>query len=105
MKRALRRHQQQLAKRRKLVILYFEAHGHSWRAFERSLFDGQFQYRERPWLSYGRLQMSEPGYWENEMMIQPSRIRQNRKLRLVENGCDPDAIDWPDYRKPVIYYW
>jgi hypothetical protein len=108
MKKAIRRHQQQVAKRRKLVILYREAHGHSWKAFDRywmTVAPRYVAWLERPWMGYHRLQLNEPGRWEHEMMIQPSRIRQNQRLRLVENGIDPDELEWPDYKKPVIYYW
>lgn len=48
----------------------------------------------------------EPKWWQKAYNLQPSRIRQNRLLRAVVRGIDPDAIPrWPDYRKPRSYYW
>jgi hypothetical protein len=105
MKRSIRRHQQQVAKIRKLQILYRGAvTGHSWRAFERPLLYG-FTHTERPWRGYHRLTMHEPGWWTHDWHIVPARIRSNRMLHAIERGADPDRFQWPDCKKPQVYYW
>jgi len=48
----------------------------------------------------------EPKCWQKAYNLQPSRIRQNRLLRAIVRGIDPDSVRrWPDYRKPHVYYW
>ena len=92
MKRALRRHQQAVAKARKIRIL---RHRWGW----------PWSGRRKPWKQLGRLVMNEPGYWVHEFMIQPMRIHSNRQLRLIEKGYDPDLFQWRDGKKPHVYYW
>ncbi len=101
MKRAIRRHQQRVAKFRRARIVCFHnswtwwIDTRNWRG-ERS---------NHQWQPVGRLVMNEPGRWIRQMMTRPARIRANQMLKLVENGRDPDLIQWPDNRKPHLYYW
>ena len=64
---------------------------------------GRESVRERPWQALnemGRWLMRDPGRWEREMMIRPARSEQNQMLRRGEY----EGV-FPNYRKPVIYYW
>lgn len=48
----------------------------------------------------------EPKHWQYDFNIRPSRSRQSHLLREAARASNPDAIaNWPDYRKPHIYYW
>lgn len=105
MKRSIRRHQQQVAKVRKLRILYGRAHGHSWRAFDRLVLGGTYTVTEKPWQACDRCMMNEPGWWVHEFHIRPARIRANRIAHRIVCGADPDELHWPDGRKPYLYYW
>ncbi len=98
MKRAIRRHHRKVAKIRKINIItrygasYWGWHGDIWWA-------------NSWWKDYSRLCMNEPGWWIREFMTRPARIRSNQQLKLIENGRDPDQFQWPDGKKPHIYYW
>jgi len=89
MKRSIRRHQQQSAKLRRLRIVVSHC---------RFLPD-------KPWKRTDLFLMREPGWHTHEFVVRPARIHSNRELRFVELGRDPDSINWPDYRKPHVYYW
>ena len=52
-----------------------------------------------------RLVMNEPGWWCHERMVVPARIRSKRIEHDIERGMDPDACNWPDYKKLHDYYW
>lgn len=52
-----------------------------------------------------RLAMTTPCWWTHEFMIVPARREQNQQLRLVEKGFPPDIFQWPDGKKPHVYYW
>lgn len=97
MKRSLRRHQQRVAKIRRLRMLY-----------NYSGFYGREMLLKKPWPAItcpGQWLMNEPGWWNHEMTIGPSRIQSNRLLNRVTAGQDSEGIIWPDYRRPHIYYW
>jgi len=87
MSRSIRRHQQAVARVRKLRILHWH-----WRN------------PERVWRQVGRLVMNEPGYWVREMMTRPARHRSRHFEHLVVRGLE-DNWRWPDNRKPHKYYW
>ncbi len=120
MDRGERRRRTEWAKRRRLVIVYNHATGPSYRTFERPLCgagtpydtmtwwlrDPEYYKRhffEHPWRAcsnIGRWMMRNPGRWEREMMIRPARSEQNQMLRRGDfNGV------FPDYKKPVQYYY
>jgi hypothetical protein len=91
MDRSLRRHQQAVARVRKLRIIrqcWGSRHG-----------------VKRPWRQLARAVMNEPGWWVHEFMTVPARRRERRFEHLVTAGRDPDSINWPDNRKPHKYYW
>ena len=90
MSRSLRRHQQAVARVRKIHIL---------------LQHMSPKYLCRPWRGYHRMVMNEPGHWVHDWMTVPARIRQKRLERAVVRGLDPEGISWPDNRKPHKYYW
>jgi hypothetical protein len=46
-----------------------------------------------------------PKSWNKHYHIRPARVRSNQYEHLVEMGRDPDSLQWPNYRKPHIYYW
>ena len=89
MSRSIRRHQQAVARVRKLRIL---------------LQHMSLEYLRRPWRGYHWLCMNEPGYWVREMMTRPARRVSNHLEHLVERGVEDDWR-WPDNRKPHKYYW
>lgn len=110
-KRALRRHQQRVAKLRHVLIIWTTSHTWPW---ERTPFNSLPEhvrwrgadYRRQPWQQISRCTMNgEPKLWQRDFNIRPSRIRQNQMLRGVERGLDPDLKRWPDYRRPHLYYW
>jgi hypothetical protein len=100
MDRSLRRHQQKVARVRKLRTLwnywegYFEPERYKWS-------------RARIWQPMHKLTMNGyPKAWDTIMHIRPARIRSAQLCRLIELGReDVDPVDFPDYRKPHIYYW
>lgn len=97
MKRSVRRHQQRVAKVRRVGMLY-----------NYFRFYGRRRLMETPWRAInctGEWLMNEPGWWHHEMTIVPSRIRSNRLLHRVIQGQDSDEMIWPDYRRPHIYFW
>jgi hypothetical protein len=63
----------------------------------------------KPWRARNQLGaylMRDPGHWIHQYVTRPARARSNARLRAIERGRDPDGIaDWPDYRRPHIYYW
>lgn len=51
-------------------------------------------------------QMTTPMWWNHETSIVPARHK--AKLiakKLVRQPEIADAEVWPDYKKPVVYYW
>jgi hypothetical protein len=104
MKRALRRHQKQVAKARRIRIL--KTHG-AWKVREPFSSSGlvDWTWKPKPWRPMSSLVMNEPGWWCHERMVVPARIRSRRIEHRIERGTDPDACCWPDYRKPHDYYW
>lgn len=91
MKRSVRRHQQRVAKARRVRILL--RHG-AWTSFQPKI-----------WLPLCRLVMSEPGWWVHERVILPARTKTHRLEREVKRGRDPDSLVWPDCKRPHDYYW
>jgi hypothetical protein len=83
MKRSVRRHQQRLARARRVRILF--SYG--------------------TWTPLCRLLMNEPGWWVHDRVVAPARIRTHRLEHAVEQGRDPDALLWPDCKRPHDYYW
>lgn len=107
MKKAIRRHQQKVAQVRWLNI---QRQRYGWRDWFVIWCDGEpeacpCRYLEKPWRRPHRTMMNEPGWWVHEFMIRPMRIRSNQQLRLIEKGRDPDEFQWPDGKKPHVYYW
>lgn len=108
-KRALRRHQQRVARLRHVRIVWRSC---AW-SWEGSLFDvipepmGRWAWHRKPWQQVCRCTMNgEPKHWQYDFNIRPSRTRQSHLLRQALRAVDPEAIaEWPDYRKPHIYYW
>jgi hypothetical protein len=109
-KRALRRHQQWVAKLRHVRIVW-ASYPWPWARTPLNSIPEPWRwrsdYRRKPWQQVSRCTMSsEPKHWQYAFNIRPSRTRQNQLVRLMERGLDPDVIGrWPDYRKPHIYYW
>ncbi len=63
-------------------------------------------YRCRLWRPMHKLTMNGyPKWWDVAYHTRPARIRSNRLLHLIERGVDSDLLNFPDYRKPHIYYW
>lgn len=105
--RALRRHQECVAKARHKHILMYRW-GWPWiRIIWRNGIAHEHAPRssKKPWKPLRKLVMNEPGWWIRERMIRPMRITANRQLRLIEKGRDPDQFQWPDGKKPHEYYW
>lgn len=97
MKRSLRRYQQRVAKVRRVRMFY-----------NYFRFYGRIRILEQPWQAInrpGEWLMNNPGWWNHEMTVVPSRIHANRLLHRVKQGQDSDGMVWPDYRRPHIYFW
>ena len=61
---------------------------------------------EKPWQINGAWYMHEaPSAWVNRMMTRPARREQARLLHHVTHGADSDGLNWPDYRRPFVYFW
>jgi hypothetical protein len=89
MKRSIRRQQKNAAKLRRLNILATRGGG----------------IPEKPWKNLYVELLNEPGWHTHEFVVRPARVRSNLALRLLVRGRDPETLDWPNYRKPHIYYW
>jgi len=93
--KALRRWQQHVARVRLRRFLW-------------NNFTSDFVWR-KPWRAENRLGqylMRDPGRWLHQYVTRPARARSNGLLHQVERGLDPDQIaDWPDYRRPHVYFW
>ncbi|MBS0416692.1 MAG: hypothetical protein JSR66_03190 [Proteobacteria bacterium] len=103
MQRSIRRHQQRVAKLRRIRIL---------RA--RGAFDGycglgyitpRWEGPDKPWAQMCRLVMNEPGWWRHLVAIVPARIDSHRLEHAIVRGRDADTVVWPDGRRPYPYYW
>jgi hypothetical protein len=92
MSRSIRRHQQAVAKLRRLRIIRY-----NW-------FSSRYV-PNRLWRQFGKLMMNEPGWWVHEFMTRPARARDAHACRLIECGRSPDEFVWGDNRKPHKYYW
>lgn len=108
-KRALRRHQQHVARLRHVRIVWRSS---SWYWADRPFHvieepGWPWVWHRKPWQQVSRCTMSgEPKHWQYDFNIRPSRTRQSHLLRQVLMAVDPEVIvNWPDYRKPHIYYW
>lgn len=47
----------------------------------------------------------EPSWWHQETTHQPARRVTAEKLHNVRTGYADDDGNWPDNRKPHVYYW
>jgi hypothetical protein len=94
MKRSIRRHQQRVAKFRRIRIL-----------LGRDARTPNHWWAPKPWRPLGRLVMNEPGWWVHERVVVPARRETRRIEHRLERGADPDDFLWPDCRKPHDYYW
>jgi nicotinamidase-related amidase len=92
MSRSLRRHHAAKAKLRRIHIIWVS---YWWRS----------TVPERPWRQLGRQLMNEPGWWVHDWMTVPARRHEKRFEHAIAHGLDPDAVIWPDNRKPHKYYW
>jgi len=104
MKRAIRRHHERVAKVRAAQIKITHW-GWRWYVEPRTTWNGRLLSPKYHWQQISRCCMTTPGHWVREMMTRPARIRANQMLKLIENGVDPDLFQFPDLRKPHIYYW
>lgn len=94
MKRSVRRHQQRVAKARRVRILL--RHG-AWTPFS--------YWEPKIWLPVCRLVMSEPGWLVHKRVILPARTKTHPLEREVKRGRDPDSLVWPDCKRPHDYHW
>ena len=94
MKRSVRRHQQRVAKARRVRILL--RHG-AWTPFS--------YWEPKIWLPVCRQVMSEPGWWVHKRVILPARTKTHPLEREVKRGRDPDLLVWPDCKRPHDYHW
>ena len=101
MDRALRRHQQMVAKVRWRNIV-IQHNGWRW-VVEKDpkwpRFDCKIWKRDNF--------MSESGHkwWRKLMMTRPDRSVEHQALHLVERGVDADQLYWPTHRDYWLYYW
>ena len=94
MKRTVHRHQQRVAKARRVRILL--RHG-AWTPFS--------YWEPKIWLPVCRLVMSEPRWWVHKRVILPARTKTHPLEREVKRGRDPDSLVWPDCKRPHDYHW
>lgn len=94
MSRSLRRFQKRVARARKVRILVQRWGLKGW------------HHRPHLWRPIGELVMNEPGWWVREFVTRPARVRSRHLCQLVKIGrADPEGANWPDYRRPHVYYW
>lgn len=103
MNRSLRRHQQRVAKIRRIRILRSRG------VFRPMNFLGHtepaWRWPDKPWRPLCDLVMNEPGWWCHEHVVAPARIDTHRLEHAIECGRDPDTVLWPDCKRPYAYYW
>jgi hypothetical protein len=46
-----------------------------------------------------------PWRWRHQMMTVPARAEQRQKLHEIVAGKSEDDGNFPDHRKPHVYYW
>jgi hypothetical protein len=46
-----------------------------------------------------------PSHWTHDMMIVPARAEQRQKMHEVMSGKSEDDGNWPNLKKPHVYYW
>lgn len=107
MTRAIRRHQKKVAQLRKLRVV-LTGRSAWWKTFW--MCQGELRPlwgddEVRLWRPVNKQLMLTPGWWTRESMNQPARIAANRSCHMVERGCDPDTLYWPDFKRPYKYYW
>jgi hypothetical protein len=96
MKRAERRHKSAMArKRREFLVLYWKTSPRPWWA------DKIWKYRNNPRYSM----YTTPSNWTNLNMIRPARRESKALCQLVEKGAESENMNWPNYKKPHIYFW
>ncbi len=67
-------------------------------------YGGDVWWNDKPWRP--TIFMSGcPKAWNKAYHIRPARRRSNFLEHLIERGVEIDASEFPDYRKPHIYYW
>jgi hypothetical protein len=103
MKRSIRRHQQRVAKLRRIQILRARGAFQAWCGLGYATL--HWSGPDKPWAPICDLVMNEPGWWRHEMTIVPARIDSHRCEHAIERGRDPDSVIWPDCRRPYPYYW
>jgi hypothetical protein len=47
----------------------------------------------------------EPSSWHHEMTHVPARAELRQKLHAVVSGKAEDDGNFPDHKKPHVYYW
>jgi|19_taG_2_1085344.scaffolds.fasta_scaffold00062_21 hypothetical protein len=48
---------------------------------------------------------STPSWWNNEFHTRPARTQTRNTLRKINLDNYEDDWDFPNYKKPHIYYW
>lgn len=48
---------------------------------------------------------NHPRHWNKAFHIRPTRAKARLLERQILRGEDPDNMNWPNGRKPHIYYW
>lgn len=89
MKRALRRHQSKVAKIRRFNILRQ---------------GGSYWWLDK-WWKWTRDWMTEPNWWTHENCIVPMRVEEARLCKKALKGFDTEGMQWPEGKKPHVYYW
>ena len=103
MKRSIRRHQQRVARLRRIRILRARGAFTGWCGLD--YVNPQWAGPDKPWVQIQDLVMNEPGWWRHMMAIVPARIGTHRLEHAIVRGREPDSVNWPDCRRPYPYYW
>jgi hypothetical protein len=103
MKRSIRRHQQRVAKLRRIRILRARGAFRAWCGLGNVT--PHWSGPDKPWAQMNSLIMNEPGWWRHEMAVVPGRIDIHRLEHAIQCGRDADSVIWPDCRRPYPYYW
>ena len=57
------------------------------------------------WVQYCRWPQQEPSWWHSMTTHTPARAKERQLLHKRKRDPESEDGNWPDRRKPHLYYW